>query len=75
MKIATVEVKVGLPDQLPNAGVSKGVDEMLDAGQADMVDVVFDGATHPEIDPADAKECVRLQIGDAEVVEITKARR
>ena len=74
MKIATVEVKVGLPDKLPNAAVSNGVDKMLDAGQADMVDVVFDCAKHPAINPRVAKDCVKLQVGDAEVVKISKGR-
>jgi hypothetical protein len=68
MKIVKVEVEVHLPDHMDDANVSNGIDHMLDAGGADMVDEVFKCAAHPVIDPAIAEDCISLTVNDSEVV-------
>jgi hypothetical protein len=68
MKIVKVEVEVHLPEHIDDVNVSEGIDHMLDAGGADMVDEVFKCAAHPVIDPAIAEDCVELTVNDSEVV-------
>ncbi len=70
MKIVRLEVEIHLPDAMDSANVSEGIDHMLDAAGALMVDVVFQCAKHPMIDPAVAADCVQWTVADSTVVEI-----
>lgn len=75
MKVVTVEVDITVPERMNGETVVNAFDHMLDAGAAIMAAEVSSDAMPPVICPAVAEDCVRMDVGDAQLVDGYVPRR